>query len=100
LHKLYPREVTTAIRESLFRFNKQLPGFAGPQALIHAPEARTSSPVRVDRDSETLASVSMDGLYPIGEGAGYAGGIVSAAVDGLAAADALLAREGRRIVMR
>lgn len=100
LHKLYPREVTTAIRESLFRFNKQLPGFAGPQALIHAPEARTSSPVRIDRDSETLVSLSMDGLYPIGEGAGYAGGIVSAAVDGLAAADALLAREGRRIVMR
>lgn len=100
LHKLYPREVTLAIRESLFRFNKQLPGFAGPQALIHAPEARTSSPVRVDRDPETLVSVSMEGLYPIGEGAGYAGGIVSAAVDGLAAADALLARTGRRVPLK
>ena len=90
LHELYPPAVTAAIRESLARFDKQLPGFAGSQALIHAPEARTSSPVRIDRDKETMCSVSMDGLYPTGEGAGYAGGIVSAAVDGLAAADAIL----------
>ena len=96
LHELYPPAVTQAIRESLFRFNKQLPGFAGPQALIHAPEARTSSPVRVDREKETLMSVSMPGMYPIGEGAGYAGGIVSAAVDGLAAAETLLEMSGKR----
>ena len=91
LHELYPPAVTAAIRESLARFDRQLPGFAGPQALIHAPEARTSSPVRIDRDKTTMQSVSMDGLYPTGEGAGYAGGIVSAAVDGLAAADSVLA---------
>lgn len=94
LHELYPPAVTAAIRESLARFDRQLPGFAGPQALIHAPEARTSSPVRIDRDKTTMQSVSMDGLYPTGEGAGYAGGIVSAAVDGLAAADSVLAALG------
>jgi len=90
LHQLYPPEVTATIRESLVRFDKQLPGFSGPRALIHAPEARTSSPVRIDRDKETMCSVSMVGLYPTGEGAGYAGGIVSAACDGLAAAEAIL----------
>jgi len=90
LHELYPREVTKAIQESLARFDKQLPGFAGSQALIHAPEARTSSPVRIDRDKETLESVSCRALYPTGEGAGYAGGIVSAACDGLAAATEIL----------
>jgi len=97
LHELYPPVVTAAIRESLIRFHKQLPGFAGPEALIHAPEARTSSPVRIDRDPETLCSVSMPGLYPAGEGAGYAGGIVSAAVDGLAAANAILREVGARV---
>jgi uncharacterized FAD-dependent dehydrogenase len=96
LHELYPPAVTAAIRESLIRFNKQLPGFAGPQALIHAPEARTSSPVRIDRDKTTMESVSMRGLYPIGEGAGYAGGIVSAAVDGLTVADSLLVAFGSK----
>ena len=89
LDLLYPPEVTAAVRESLIAFDAQLPGYAGPQALLHAPEARTSSPVRVERAKDDMQSVTAAGLYPVGEGAGYAGGIVSAAVDGLLAAVAV-----------
>mgnify|MGYP001358422249 CR=1 FL=1 len=52
------------------------------EAILHAPESRTSSPVRIPRDAETLQHVTIKGLYPCGEGAGYAGGIISAAIDG------------------
>ncbi|CAI7787602.1 unnamed protein product [Closterium sp. NIES-54] len=68
----------------------QMPGFISPHALLHAAETRTSCPVRVERGAESYESVSLPGLYPIGEGAGYAGGIVSAAVDGMLAARAIL----------
>jgi uncharacterized FAD-dependent dehydrogenase len=68
-------------------FDQQMPGYAGPHALLHAPEARTSSPVRVVRNKNDGQSVTAAGLFPAGEGAGYAGGIVSAAVDGMLAAD-------------
>jgi uncharacterized FAD-dependent dehydrogenase len=61
-------------------------------AVLVAPEARGSSPVRFPRDAQTLESTGVAGLYPIGEGAGYAGGIVSAALDGLRAAKAIIAR--------
>jgi uncharacterized FAD-dependent dehydrogenase len=57
-------------------------GFLTNEAVLHAPESRTSSPVRIPRDPETLEHVHIKGLYPCGEGAGYAGGIISAAIDG------------------
>jgi uncharacterized FAD-dependent dehydrogenase len=57
-------------------------GYLNPDAIIVAPESRTSSPVRIPRDKETLQHLEIKGLYPCGEGAGYAGGIVSAAIDG------------------
>jgi uncharacterized FAD-dependent dehydrogenase len=63
-----------------------------PEATIVGPEARGSSPIRMPRDNDTLESTGVAGLYPIGEGAGYAGGIVSAAVDGLRAAKSIVAR--------
>lgn len=63
-----------------------------PQAVLFGPEARGSSPVRIDRDNVTRESPGVPGLYPVGEGAGYAGGIVSAAVDGLRTAKALIAK--------
>ena len=90
LDTLYPKAVTEAVKASLRAFDKQMPGYAGPQALLHAPEARTSSPVRVVRDKDDGQSVSALGLFPAGEGAGYAGGIVSAAVDGIQAADKVI----------
>jgi hypothetical protein len=63
-----------------------------PQAVLAGPEARGSSPVRLLRDPTTRVSPGIQGLYPVGEGAGYAGGIVSAAVDGLRSAKAIIAR--------
>jgi len=64
-------------------------GFDHPDAVILAPESRTSSPVRIPRDEETLEHPELSGLYPCGEGAGYAGGIVSAAIDGERCAEAI-----------
>ena len=62
-------------------------GYVTNDAVVHAPETRTSSPVRIPRDPETLQHITVKGLYPCGEGAGYAGGIVSAAMDGTRCAD-------------
>lgn len=83
LHNLYTPEMTAAFREALLRFDRQMPGFLSDQALLHGAETRTSAPVRVERDPSSLESPSLARLYPCGEGAGYAGGIMSAAVDGL-----------------
>jgi len=67
-----------------------LKGFADSDAVLTAPETRSSSPVRIVRDGESKQSVSLQGLYPAGEGAGYAGGIMSAAIDGMLCAEALI----------
>ncbi|XP_068652684.1 uncharacterized protein [Aristolochia californica] len=83
LHQLFPLHITQALQQSITAFNKELPGFISRDALLHGVETRTSSPVQISRNGDTYESLSLKGLYPIGEGAGYAGGIVSAAVDGL-----------------
>lgn len=83
LHELYPPFITAAVREALHTFNQRMPGFICPEAILHGVETRTSAPVQITRDRCTFECVSLKGLYPAGEGAGYAGGIVSAAVDGL-----------------
>ncbi|CAH8355705.1 unnamed protein product [Eruca vesicaria subsp. sativa] len=83
LHELFPAHITDSLRQSLSMFDKELPGFISEEALLHGVETRTSSPVRIPRSNETYESTSLKGLYPVGEGAGYAGGIVSAAVDGM-----------------
>ena len=77
------------MREALPLLGRRLHGFDCPDAVLTGPETRSSSPVRITRD-ETLQSVSVLGLYPCGEGAGYAGGITSAAVDGVRCAEAVL----------
>ncbi|HKJ82332.1 MAG TPA: hypothetical protein VJ954_09930, partial [Ignavibacteriaceae bacterium] len=69
-------------------FNKKMRGYFSEEAIIVATESRTSSPVRIPRDRETYMHVEIAGLFPSGEGAGYAGGIVSAALDGENCADA------------
>ena len=94
LHELYPDAITRALRESLLRFERTMPGFASQHAVLHGVETRTSSPVRILRDRETLESPTASRLYPAGEGAGWAGGIVSAAVDGVNVARAFLVAEG------
>ena len=83
--EIYPSYITDAIRKSLVQFDKRMPGFLSPEAIIHGVETRTSSPVQIIRHDESMQCKSFMGLFPVGEGAGYAGGIVSAAVDGLKA---------------
>lgn len=89
MENILPAFVTDSIRAALPLFEKKLRGFSHPDALLTAVESRSSSPVRILRD-ETLESVSVKGLYPCGEGAGYAGGIVSAAVDGMKVAEKII----------
>jgi uncharacterized protein len=93
LHALLPRGIATRIREALGEFEQHLPGFAGSGGQLIGVETRTSSPVRIERDKETLQSPTVAGLYPCGEGAGFAGGIVSAAMDGIRVATAFWALE-------
>jgi hypothetical protein len=84
-----PPYAIEAIREALPAFGKQIRGFDRPDAVLTGVETRTSSPVRITRDPETLESINVKGLYPGGEGAGYAGGILSAGVDGIKLAEAV-----------
>lgn len=90
-HELYPEPIVHAIRDAAVNyFENKMPGFICDDALLHAVETRTSSPVRVARDNDTLQAVGVKGLFPSGEGAGFAGGIVSAAVDGMVVGEAVL----------
>ena len=90
LAQVLPDFLTTALRAGLRRLGARLPGFLFPDAVLVAAETRTSAPVRLLRDAKTLESPSLAGLYPCGEGAGYAGGIVSAALDGVRVAARVL----------
>ncbi len=93
LNALLPAQVAWRMKEGLQHFNRKLRGFAGEDALLIGCETRTSSPLRIPRDKETLQHVQLAGLYPCGEGAGYAGGIVSAALDGRRCAEAVAAAQ-------
>lgn len=84
-----PDYAIAAIREALPVFGRQLRGFDRADAVLTGIETRTSSPIRITRDPETLQSLNVRGLYPAGEGAGYAGGILSAGVDGIKVAEAV-----------
>ena len=88
LREVLPESVTAALKSAAQDMDRRLHGFADPHAILTAVESRTSSPVRIERD-ERLQSIGVQGLYPCGEGAGYAGGITSSAADGLRVADAL-----------
>ena len=88
LHEVLPEKISSVLHNALPELGKKLRGFDAPDAVLTGPETRSSSPVRILRD-ETLQS-SLRGIYPCGEGAGYAGGITSAAVDGLRCAEAVL----------
>ncbi|XP_073132868.1 uncharacterized protein [Henckelia pumila] len=89
LHELFPTEITEALQNAILMFDKELPGFVSDNALLHGVETRTSSPIQITRKSDTWESTSLKGMYPVGEGAGFAGGIVSAAVDGMHAGFAI-----------
>ena len=89
LHEVLPNQITRALKEALPKLDGQLKGFSSPDAVLTAPETRSSSPVRILRGEDRQSEIK--GLYPCGEGAGYAGGIMSAAVDGIQTAEAILA---------
>jgi uncharacterized FAD-dependent dehydrogenase len=84
-----PEYAIAAIREALHAFAKQIKGFDLPDAILTGVETRTSSPIRIKRNDDNLQSLNTKGLYPTGEGAGYAGGILSAAIDGIKVAEAV-----------
>ncbi len=90
LHELMPQVLTEHFKKGIEDFGRKMNGFISPEAQLHAVESRTSCPIRVTRDRETLQSLSHLGLYPCGEGAGYAGGITSAACDGIRIVDVIL----------
>lgn len=89
LDLLMPKDLTERLRTSLETFDRHMKGFISKEAQFHGIESRTSCPVRITRNPETLESLSHPGLYPTGEGAGYAGGITSAACDGIKVAEAI-----------
>ncbi len=89
LSQALPAYAIDAMREALPVFGRQIRGFDRADAVLTGVESRTSSPVRITRDAETLQSLNVRGLYPCGEGAGYAGGILSAGVDGIKVAEAV-----------
>ena len=94
IRQIFPDFVVEHLKKGLLEFDRDLPGFIYEEGLLIAPETRTSAPLTILRDKSTLISISHQGLYPCGEGAGYAGGITSAAVDGVKCALSILNQEG------
>jgi uncharacterized FAD-dependent dehydrogenase len=90
LTEIFPKFITDHLKTALREFNSKMAGFTYDEALLIAPETRTSAPITIIRDKETLESTSHSGLYPCGEGAGYAGGITSAGVDGVKVVESIL----------
>jgi hypothetical protein len=88
LRTVLPEFIYKTLQAGFREFGKSMKGYLTNDAVVHAPESRTSSPVSIPRNPETLEHIRIKGLYPCGEGAGYAGGIVSAAIDGMKCADA------------
>lgn len=91
MHEWLPQPISKRLREAFKAFDSKMRGFLTNEAIILGVESRTSSPIRVPRSEQTLMHVKVDGLFPCGEGAGYAGGITSSAMDGMASADAVAA---------
>ena len=90
LHELFPKEICEAMVEGIQAFDKKISGFAMNDAILTGVESRSSSPIRITRDAQTLQSTNLKGFYPAGEGAGFAGGIVSSAIDGLRCAEQVM----------
>ncbi len=90
LEECLPDFVISALREAIIEMDKKLKGFAMDEAILTGVETRSSAPIRIVRDEETLESINTKGLFPVGEGAGYAGGIISGAVDGIKAAERII----------
>jgi uncharacterized FAD-dependent dehydrogenase len=89
LAEVLPPLIAKRLQKAFMKFGRKMNGYYTNEAVLHAPESRTSSPVSIPRDPNTLEHIDIKGLYPCGEGAGYAGGIISAAIDGINCVDAI-----------
>jgi uncharacterized FAD-dependent dehydrogenase len=89
LNTIFPEFISARLRSAFLDFGKKMNGYLTNDAVLHAPESRTSSPVQIPRNPETMEHISTSGLYPCAEGAGYAGGIISAAIDGMKCVEAI-----------
>ena len=89
LAEVLPSLIAKRLQKAFVKFGRKMNGYYTNEAVLHAPESRTSSPVSIPRDPNTLEHIDIKGLYPCGEGAGYAGGIISAAIDGINCVDAI-----------
>ncbi|MEL6653395.1 MAG: FAD-dependent protein, partial [Bacteroidota bacterium] len=89
MREVLPKEIMKRLQGGFRRFGQRLQGYLSPEAVVVGVESRTSSPVRIPRDEDSLMHVRVEGLFPCGEGAGYAGGIMSAAIDGEKCANAI-----------
>ena len=89
LAEVLPPLIAKRLQKAFIKFGRKMKGYYTNNAVLHAPESRTSSPVSIPRDPETIEHLDIKGLYPCGEGAGYAGGIISAAIDGINCVDAI-----------
>ena len=89
MQEILPSFITDSLRQGMLDFGKKMRGYRTNDAILVGVESRSSSPVRIPRDKENLQHPQLSNLYPCGEGAGYAGGIVSAAIDGMRCAEAL-----------
>jgi len=90
LNQVLPKLLSSRLKKAFIAFGKKMNGYYTNEAVLHAPESRTSSPVSIPRNTETLEHIKTKGLYPCGEGAGYAGGIISAAIDGINCMDKII----------
>lgn len=90
LNEVLPAWIADRLKKGFLAFGKKMTGYLTNEAVLHAPESRTSSPVSIPRSADTYEHIDTKGLYPCGEGAGYAGGIMSAAIDGINCMDAIL----------
>lgn len=92
LNALFPKVISDSLKDGIIKMGRRIKGFDDDDAVLTAVEARSSSPVRILRDKESFMSTNVVGLYPCGEGAGYAGGITSSAIDGIKCANALVSK--------
>jgi uncharacterized FAD-dependent dehydrogenase len=97
LNEILPYLITKRLKKAFVSFGKKMKGYYTNEAVLHAPESRTSSPVSIPRNPETLEHIEIKGLYPCGEGAGYAGGIISAAIDGINCVDAIVKKHQNQV---
>lgn len=95
LNEIFPEYISTSMAQGIIKMGRMLHGFDDGDAVLTGVESRSSSPVRIMRKTDTLESVLIEGLYPCGEGAGYAGGIISAAVDGIKCAEKIIEKSNK-----